>query len=50
MGDVVASALATAREWTLLNIGSLLPLGLIAAALLWLGLRQPGGRAANQSR
>ncbi|MET3513497.1 MFS family permease [Pseudacidovorax sp. 1753] len=47
-----SGALVTTRGWTLLNLGSLLPLGLIAAALLWLGLRpaQPSGSAANQSR
>ncbi len=50
MGDVVASALATAREWTLLYIGALRPLAPIAAALPWPGLRQPRGKAANQSR
>ena len=31
-----SGALVTTQGWTLLNLGSLLPIGLVAAALLWL--------------
>jgi hypothetical protein len=32
--------LVTTRGWALLNLGSLLPVSLMAAALVWLALRQ----------
>ncbi|WP_326535755.1 MFS transporter [Pseudorhodoferax sp.] len=35
-----SGVLVTTRGWTLLNFGSLLPVALTAAALLWLALRQ----------
>jgi hypothetical protein len=34
-----SGVLVTTQGWTLLNLGSLAPLLLIAASLLWLGLR-----------
>ncbi len=35
-----SGALITTQGWTWLNLGSLLPIGLVAVALAWLGLRQ----------
>ena len=36
-----SGALITTQGWTLLNLGSLLPLALISLALIWLALRKP---------
>ncbi len=36
LSSVAAGALVTTQGWALLNLGSLLPLALLAAALLWL--------------
>ncbi|HPO20171.1 MAG TPA: MFS transporter, partial [Rubrivivax sp.] len=41
-----SGALVTTQGWTWLNAGSLLPLALLGAALLWLGLRQRAARPA----
>lgn len=35
-----SGALVTTQGWTLLNLGSFVPIGLTGMALLWLGLRQ----------
>jgi hypothetical protein len=35
-----SGALVTTQGWQLLNYGSLIPVALTAAALLWLALRQ----------
>jgi MFS family permease len=42
-----SGALVTTQGWTLLNLGSLLPVGVTGAALVWLALRQRA--AAGQS-
>ena len=34
-----SGVLVTTQGWTWLNLGSLLPLGVVAGGLLWLGLR-----------
>jgi hypothetical protein len=36
-----SGALVTTQGWALLNLGSLVPLAVVALALGWLGLRQP---------
>ena len=41
-----SGALVTTQGWTWINAGSLLPLALLGAALLWLGLRQRAARPA----
>ena len=40
VSSLASGVLVTTQGWTLLNIGSLLPLGLTALALAWLGLGQ----------
>ena len=40
VSSLASGVLVTTQGWTLLNIGSLLPLGLTALALGWLGLQQ----------
>ncbi len=40
-----SGALVTTGGWQAMNIGSLLPLSLLATALLWLAFRQRGGMA-----
>jgi MFS family permease len=40
LSSLASGVLVTTRGWTLLNVGSLLPLGLTAAALGWLALRR----------
>jgi hypothetical protein len=35
-----SGALVTTQGWTLLNVGSLVPVALTGAALVWLTLRQ----------
>jgi predicted MFS family arabinose efflux permease len=42
-----SGALVTTQGWAWLNIGSLLPVGLTAVALLWLFVRQRSGRLAS---
>ncbi|MES2414431.1 MAG: MFS transporter [Pseudomonadota bacterium] len=39
VSSLASGVLVTTKGWTLLNMGSLLPLGLTALALLWLALR-----------
>jgi hypothetical protein len=34
-----SGALVTTQGWTLLNLGSLLPLVIVSAALVWLGVK-----------
>jgi MFS family permease len=41
-----SGALVTTQGWTWLNLGSLLPIGLVSAALVWLALQQRAARAA----
>ena len=43
-----SGALITTQGWTLLNVGSLLPIVLVAAALLWLAQRG-GAKAVARS-
>jgi MFS family permease len=40
LSSLASGVLVTTQGWTLLNLGSLLPLGLTGAALIWLALRQ----------
>ena len=40
LSSLASGVLVTTQGWTLLNLGSLLPLGLTALALGWLGLQQ----------
>jgi MFS family permease len=40
LSSLASGVLVTTQGWTLLNLGSLLPLGLTGAALAWLMLRQ----------
>ncbi len=51
ISSLASGVLVTTRGWALLNLGSLLPLGLTAAALAWLALdrrrAQNGSSAAN---
>ena len=39
-----SGALVTSKGWYMLNMGSIVPLVLTAAALVWLGLRRPQAR------
>jgi len=41
-----SGALVTTQGWTLLNLGSLVPIALVGAALLWLAGKQ---RAAGRT-
>jgi hypothetical protein len=40
LSSVSSGALITTQGWTLLNLGSLAPLALLGAALLWLAASQ----------
>ncbi|MBX9612376.1 MAG: MFS transporter [Burkholderiales bacterium] len=40
VSSFASGVLVTMRGWTLLNLGSMLPVALMAAALLWLAMRQ----------
>jgi len=43
-----SGALVTTQGWTILNLGSLVPIALVGAALLWLAAKQRvAGRAAQ---
>jgi hypothetical protein len=42
-----SGALVTTQGWTWLNYGSLLPVGLTGAALVWLWLRQRSAPSAS---
>jgi MFS family permease len=44
--SLASGVLVTTRGWQLLNVGSLLPVALTAAALVWLWLRQVRARVA----
>jgi MFS family permease len=44
LSSLASGILITSQGWTLLNIGSLLPLAMTAAALLWLRLQQGPAR------
>ena len=46
LSSLSSGVLVTTQGWTLLNLGSLLPLGLTGLALLWLGLAQRKPRLA----
>jgi len=46
VSSLASGVLVTTQGWALLNLGSLLPLGLTGAALLWLALKQRGGQIA----
>lgn len=41
-----SGALITTQGWTWLNLGSLLPIALVGAAIVWLGLKQRASAAA----
>ena len=41
-----SGALVTTQGWTWLNVGSLLPVAVMAAALLWLAAKRRAGRRA----
>jgi hypothetical protein len=41
-----SGALVTTQGWAWLNIGSLFPVALLGAALLWLALRRRGAQNA----
>jgi hypothetical protein len=43
---VASGALVTTQGWTLLNLGSLLPIGAVMVALGWLAFRQRAERTA----
>ena len=42
LSSFASGVLVTTRGWTLLNIGSLVPVAVTGLALLWLGMRQRG--------
>ncbi|WP_096699443.1 MFS transporter [Polaromonas sp. AER18D-145] len=46
LSSLASGVLVTTQGWTLLNLGSLLPLGLTGAALAWLALRNRALRSA----
>ena len=46
LSSLASGVLVTTQGWTMLNLGSLLPLGLTALALGWLGLQQRRRRKA----
>ena len=46
VSSLASGVLVTTKGWALLNLGSLLPLGLTGAALLWLALARRGGQNA----
>ena len=46
LSSLASGVLVTTQGWTLLNVGSLLPLGLTGLALAWLALSQRGLRKA----
>jgi len=46
LSSLASGVLVTTQGWTLLNLGSLLPLGLTGAALAWLALQRRGRTAA----
>jgi len=46
LSSLASGVLVTTRGWQLLNVGSLLPVALTAAALVWLWLRQVRARVA----
>ena len=46
VSSLASGVLVTTKGWALLNLGSLLPLGLTGAALLWLALQRRGRQNA----
>ena len=46
LSSLSSGVLVTTQGWTLLNLGSLLPLALTGLALAWLGLQQRAARSA----
>ena len=44
-----SGALVTTQGWTLLNLGSLLPVALAGVALAWLALRRRGDQNRSQA-
>ena len=46
LSSFASGALVTTQGWTWLNLGSLLPIGLVCAALLWMMLRERATAAA----
>jgi MFS family permease len=46
LSSFASGVLVTTRGWALLNLGSLVPVALTAAALLWLSWQQRRGRLA----
>ncbi|WP_374658500.1 MFS transporter [Inhella sp.] len=48
LSSVASGALITTQGWTWLNLGSLLPIALVLAALAWVGWRQPTAPAVGR--
>ena len=48
LSSFASGVLVTTRGWTLLNLGSLVPVALTAAALLWLSLQQRRAQVATR--
>jgi hypothetical protein len=46
LSSLASGALVTTGGWAVLNIGSLLPMAVVSAALLWLAVQRRGGRVA----
>jgi MFS family permease len=46
VSSLASGVLVTTRGWALLNLGSLLPVALTGASLVWLWKKQRSGRAA----
>ena len=46
VSSLASGVLVTTRGWTLLNYGSMVPVVLTGLALIWLALRQRGGKVA----
>jgi uncharacterized membrane protein len=47
LSSFASGALVTTRGWTLLNLGSLLPVVLTGAALMWLAFQRRGSHNAG---
>lgn len=45
--SVASGAMVTTQGWTWLNVGSLVPIGIVSAALLWLALQQRAAARAE---
>ncbi len=47
LSSFASGALVTTQGWTILNLGSLVPIALVGAALLWLAAQQRQARRAS---